>query len=89
MNATKGHLILDEHVASVLEFMESHIPADRLEAVAQNLPTLARVLWGGSRCAQLFREPIRGMQPNASESALAATCAGDGSVGAGDRGVRT
>ena len=46
-----GRLVLDEYVAQVVDFMESTLPADRLEYVATRLPALARVLWSVDRCA--------------------------------------
>ena len=81
MQTVTGHLVLDEHVAKVLEFMEREIPADRLEYVATRLPAVARVIWTRDRCASLYREPIsRATQLVASESGLVAECAGDDSV---------
>ena len=41
-----GHLVLDEYVASVVEFMERNLPADRLEYVAVRLPAFAKVCFG-------------------------------------------
>jgi hypothetical protein len=46
-----GQLVLDEYVASVVEFMEAHLPADRLEYVAERMPAIAKVLWSSDRCA--------------------------------------
>lgn len=80
MEAVTGRLILNEHVASVIEFMERNVPADRLEYVASRLPAMARVLWGQERCLSISR----GTLSTATESVLAHTCAGDGSVVAGD-----
>jgi hypothetical protein len=81
MEAVTGHLVLDEHVAKVLEFMEREVPADRLEYVASRMPAIARVIWAQDRCASLFREPIsRAPLSSASESGLAAPYAGDDSV---------
>jgi hypothetical protein len=77
-----GSIVLDEHVASVVEFMERNLPADRLEYVAIRLPAVARVIWAQDRCASLAREPIRATQSSASECGLAAPCAGDDSVAA-------
>lgn len=37
---------MDDDVRGVVEFMQRHIPADRLCAVAEVLPALAQVLWG-------------------------------------------
>jgi len=84
MKAVTGKLVLDEHIAKVLEFMEKEIPADRLEYVATQLPAVARVLWAGDRCALLERTPLSATQPIASECNLVPSCAGDGSVAAGD-----
>src|SRR5258708_3355453 len=88
MNAVTGRLILDEHVANVVEFMERELPADRLEYVATRLPAIARVLWAQDRCASVARSLSRETQSIASESGLAHTCAGDGSAVAVDVGVR-
>jgi hypothetical protein len=82
MTAVTGRLILDEHVASVVEFMERNLPVDRLEAVAARLPSLAKVLWGRERCASLEYLPISALQSSASESSPVGTCAGDDSAAA-------
>lgn len=37
---------VDDDVRGVVEFMQRHIPADRLCSVANAMPALARVLWG-------------------------------------------
>ena len=73
-------LVLDEHVAKVVEFMERTLPADRLEYVAARLPALARVLWSVDGCASVSREKLSA----ANESGLAVPCAGDGSAVAED-----
>lgn len=83
MKTITGRLLLNEDVASVLEFMERNIPADRLEYVATRIPALAKVMWCGEPCASLERLPTYALQPNASESAPADTCAGGDSVVAG------
>ena len=44
----------DQDVQAVLEFMQSNIEASKLEAVADCLPQLARLLWGHNP-----QEPIR------------------------------
>ena len=38
------HVVLDELVARVVDFMERNLPADRLQYVAIRLPALALVL---------------------------------------------
>ncbi len=38
-------LSLDEHVKSVLEFMQEKVPAGKLVGVAERLPEMARLLW--------------------------------------------
>lgn len=82
METVTGRLILDEHVARVVEFMERSLPADRLEYVATRMPAIARVLWSEDRCASRERQLI------ASESDLAHTCAGDGSGAEEDADAR-
>jgi hypothetical protein len=79
-----GRLVLDEHVASVVEFMEKSLPADRLEYVATRLPALARVLWSVDRCASVSREKLS----TANESGLAGTYADDDSAVVGGVGER-
>lgn len=49
-------VVLDEHVKSVLEFMQTNIPATKLVAVADSLPQMAKLLW-----AQLSQEPVTPM----------------------------
>jgi hypothetical protein len=80
MKTVTGRLVLDEHVASVVEFMERQVPADRLEYVATRLPAIARVIWAPERCAHVYREPIRATRSTASESCPAGPCVGDDSV---------
>jgi hypothetical protein len=85
MKTVTGRLVLDEHVARVVEFMERAVPAARLVDVAQHLPVIARVLWSEDRCAVTYKEPLsRETQSVASESDLAARCAGGDSVAATD-----
>jgi hypothetical protein len=81
--AVTGQLVLDEHVAKVVEFMERNLPADRLEYAAMRLPAVARVLWSSERCAITSRERLS----DASESGLAAPCVGDDSAVAAGAGV--
>jgi hypothetical protein len=38
-------IVLDLDVQAVAEFMQSTIPATKLVSVADNLPTVARLLW--------------------------------------------
>jgi|HubBroStandDraft_3_1064219.scaffolds.fasta_scaffold641109_2 hypothetical protein len=80
MKTATRHLVLDEHVATVVEFMERSLPADRLEYVATRLPAIARILWAVDRCALLEHSPIRASQLAASEPPLAGTCVGDDSA---------
>lgn len=83
MKTVTGRLILDEHVATVVEFMERNIPADRLGYVATVLPMLAKVIWAPDRCATIEHVPLsRGTQLDASESGLASECVGGDSVAA-------
>jgi uncharacterized protein (DUF2267 family) len=42
---TERELVLDQDVKSVLEFMQDNIPAEKLIAVAESMPKLARLLW--------------------------------------------
>jgi hypothetical protein len=82
MEAVTGRLILDEHVASVVEFMERNLPVDRLEYVATRLPAIARVLWSEDRCANRERQSI------ASGCIPAAPCVDGDSVAVEDAGAR-
>jgi hypothetical protein len=85
METVTGRLILDEHVASVIEFMERSLPADRLEYVATRLPALAKVLWAEDRCASTEPSLICASQPTASECVLEHKCVGgDSAVAVGD-----
>src|SRR5262249_13461751 len=80
MKTVTGRLVLDEYVASVVEFMEGSLPADQLQRVAERLPALARVIWATDRSATVEYCPLsHDLQPSASEYALAAGCVGDGS----------
>ena len=86
MDAVTGHLVLDEDVAIVIDFMERHVPADRLAFVAACLPKLANLLWSPEnprdRCASVYRSlgfncaPL----PSASESSLGQRYADGGSA---------
>lgn len=58
-------LILDEDVKSVLEFMQSHIPAGKLTVVAERLPEMERLLWD-----RYPQEPLTALQLN-NESPVA------------------
>ena len=89
MKLTTGRLVLDEHVARVVEFMERNIPADRLEYVAERLPSLATVIWGKRRCAVVEHLPVSDSQSNANESCLAGTYVGDDSAAAAGACERT
>lgn len=83
MRTVTGRLTLDEHVASVVEFMERNLPADRLEYVAMRLPALARVIWTIDRSATVEYLPLnRATQSDANEFGPAASCVGGGSVAA-------
>jgi hypothetical protein len=88
MEAVRGRIILDEHVASVVEFIERNLPADRLEYVATRLPAVAQVLWAQDRCGLLERIPLSETQSAASELSLAAPYAGDDSAAVVDIPVR-
>ena len=79
MKTVTGRLVLDEHVASVVEFMERNIPADRLEYVAVRLPALAKVIWSAERSARVESRPLSMLDErplNATESAPDRGCAG-------------
>jgi len=52
-------LILDEDVKSVLEFMQPHVPASKLTAVAERLPEIAKLLWD-----RYPQEPLAALQLN-------------------------
>ena len=36
---------LDEHLKSVLEYMQQNIPTSKLVGIAEKLPDMARLLW--------------------------------------------
>ena len=38
-------VVMDEHVKSVLEYMQAHVPENKLIGVSERLPELARLLW--------------------------------------------
>jgi len=38
-------IVLDSDIKAVAEFMQGNIPAAKLVSVADNLPTVARLLW--------------------------------------------
>ena len=88
MGTVTGQLVLDEHVALVVEFMERHIPAERLVNVADHLPSLAKVLWSSNRCVSIFRSLKCEQQSNASESVPVGPCVGDDSVAEEDEEKR-
>jgi hypothetical protein len=81
-----GQLVLDSDVASVAEFIERSIPADRRMYVAERLSEVAQLIWADTHCAVLRMELIREMPLSASELLPADKYAGDGSgAGAGLR----
>lgn len=83
-------LIINPDVKSVLEFMQDRIPACRLVAIAESLPSLAKLLWDRypqepSPALTLELLKLRSpSQPSASESGLGLPCADDGFVAARD-----
>jgi hypothetical protein len=62
-------ITLDEHLQSVLEYMQQNIPTNKLVGVAEKLPDMARLLWSrysqepfhavelGNELKESFREP--------------------------------
>ena len=40
-------VVVDEHLQIVLEFMQRSMPAWKLIGIAEALPQMARLLWGG------------------------------------------
>jgi hypothetical protein len=50
-------ITLDEHLQSVLEYMQQNVPANKLLGVAEKLPDMARLLW--SRYSQ---EPFHAVE---------------------------
>jgi hypothetical protein len=79
---------VDDHVKAVLGFMQANVPSSKLCGVANSLPQMARLLWGNFK-----QEPFAGVrltvpktdqghpsQLSATESSLARSSAGDGSV---------
>ena len=50
-------ITLDEHLQSLLEYMQKNIPASKLVGVAEKVPDMARLLW-----EQYSQEPFRAIQ---------------------------
>jgi hypothetical protein len=81
---------VDEDVQSILEFMQSRIPTNKLVSVADNLPPMARLLWGNYQqdpCQALAlgvpkSDLARPSQSIAIESCLAKSCADGDFAGA-------
>ena len=46
--------VVDEHFRSVVEFMQTAIPASKLLGIAEQLPHVARLLWG-----DVAQEPVK------------------------------
>ena len=88
-NRDRAELILDEDVQTVLEFMQRKIVTSRIVAVAENLPQMARLLWGHYPqeslvvCNLLPELPkastSHGKQSSATESVPVPACADDDS----------
>lgn len=85
-------LIINPDVKSILEFMQDRIPVCRLVAIAESLPSMAKLLWDRypqEPCPALTLDVPKltsPSQPNATESAPGQPCADGGSVAAaGDR----
>jgi hypothetical protein len=45
---------VDEHLKSVLEFMQRSIPTCKLVGIAEKMPEMARLLWG-----HYSQEPVK------------------------------
>lgn len=80
-------LTMDADLKTVAEFMQAHIPADRLVQVADRLAAIAPVLWGDAKALALVSDPIvpavrRPAAANGSPPAVG--CAVDGFVAAAD-----
>ena len=80
----KTELLMDKDLRLVVEFMQENLEAQKLVAVSESLPQIARLLWG-----DVPQEPIKAIRvmacldltrPTASECGLAGKCVGDGSV---------
>lgn len=85
-----GQLLLDKEIQAVLEFMQAHIPTDKLVPVAEFLPGIARLLWGGYQQTSLVPLVISSapldVQPRvANESGPAGRCADGGFAAEADR----
>jgi hypothetical protein len=52
------HIEIEPELASVLQFMESKISAEKLQLVANSMPGAARLLWNSPTMARLSKEPI-------------------------------
>jgi hypothetical protein len=79
---------IDEHVKSVLEFMQGNVPTEKLVGVASALAEIGKPLWGRFPQEAFvpfnFCESKSGpSQPTASESAPVLACAGGDSEAAG------
>jgi hypothetical protein len=80
----KAELLMDKDLQAVVEFMQANVESQKLFAVADALPTIARLLWG-----DVSQEPIKAIslracldltQPIASGCDLEHRCVGDGSA---------
>ena len=65
----KMQLEVDDHLKSVMEFMQSNIPASKLIGVADNLPQMARLLWG-----RYPQEPVVGASLLSEFPAVSTAC---------------
>ena len=76
---------LDRDIRSVLDYMRSNVPAAKLVKVAETLPSLAHLMWGGypKESFEVFTACYP-QQSVATESSPVEVCAGDGSVAEGD-----
>jgi hypothetical protein len=50
-------ITVDEHLQSVLEFMQETVPTSKLVGVAEKLPDMARLLW-----SDFSQEPFSGIR---------------------------
>ena len=63
-------LVLDQHMKGVVEYMENALPNNKLVAVAERLPEIARLLWGHFEqepCVPLKLSPVKTAEQSPSQ----------------------
>ncbi len=83
------NIIVGEELIVIFERMQPRVPANGLIAVADDLPQMARLLWGQrqqepSRVAMFLSSKVCPLPQGATECVLAKRCGGDDSEVARD-----